>query len=127
MFAPNNNGAFVLHLGELDLSTEMVGDSQEIQLRIAGRALTALFSDNHLEAVQDSSGPSQPGAQDALYWKVCGLSLRLACSCSTLTKKLGYALIGEVSDLALAMKRSNIMPTQSEVRRVLIRSCVLPA
>ena len=49
----------------------MVGDSPEIQLRIAGRTLTALFADNHLEAVQDSSGPSQPGAQDALHWKVC--------------------------------------------------------
>ena len=71
MFAPNNDGAFVLHFGELDLSTEMVGDSPEIRLRIAGRALTALFADNHLEAVQDSSGPSQPGAQDALHWKAC--------------------------------------------------------
>lgn len=98
LFAPNNNGAFVLHLGELDFSTEMVGDSPDIRLRITGRALTALFADNHLEAVQDPGGPSQPGAQDALYWK-----------------KLGYALIGEVSDLALAISRSNNVSTQSEV------------
>ena len=49
----------------------MVGDSPDIRLRIAGRALTALFTDNHLEAVQDPSGLSQPGAQDALHWKAC--------------------------------------------------------
>ncbi|KAH9180656.1 hypothetical protein EDB89DRAFT_1840925 [Lactarius sanguifluus] len=114
LFAPNNNGAFVLHLGELDLSTEMVGDSPDIRLRIAGRALTALFADNHLEAVQDSSGPSRPGAQDALYWKACNWLLGLAL-CSTLAKKLGYALIGEVSNLALAIRRSNSVSTQSEV------------
>ncbi|SRR5882762_6927619 len=69
LFAPNNNGAFVIHLGELDLSTDMVGDSPDIQLRIAGRAVTALFTDNHLEAVEDSNGTSQPGVQDAVYWK----------------------------------------------------------
>jgi autophagy-related protein 2 len=73
LFAPNNNGAFVFHLGDLDFSTEVVGDSPDIRLRIAGRALIALFADNHLEAVQDQGGPSQPGAQaqDALYWKAC--------------------------------------------------------
>ncbi|KAH9063334.1 hypothetical protein EDB87DRAFT_1603168 [Lactarius vividus] len=98
LFAPNNNGAFVLHLGELDLSTEMVGDSPDIRLRIAGRALTTLFADNHLEAVQDSSSASRPSAEDALYWK-----------------KLGYALIGEVSNLAVAIRRSNSASTQSEV------------
>lgn len=71
LFAPNDHGAFVLHLGELDFSTEMVGDSPDIRLQIAGRTLTALFADNHLEAVPDTGGPSQPSAQDALYWKAC--------------------------------------------------------
>lgn len=41
-------------------------------------------------------------------------------------KKLGYVLIGEVSDLALAISRSNNVSTQSEVRCVLIRVCTHP-
>ena len=47
----------------------MVGDSPDMRFRITGRALTALFADNYLEAVQDTGGPSQPAVQDALYWK----------------------------------------------------------
>jgi hypothetical protein len=41
-------------------------------------------------------------------------------------KKLGYALIGEVSDLALAISRSNNVSTQSEVRRVFSGICAHP-
>ena len=49
----------------------MAGDSPEIRLRIAGQALTALFTDNHLEAVQESSNGSQSDVQGPLYWKAC--------------------------------------------------------
>lgn len=71
LFAPRHTGAFVLYLGEVELATEVVGDSPEIRLRIAGRALTALFTDNHLEAVQESSNRTQSEVQGPLYWKVC--------------------------------------------------------
>ncbi|KAI0256805.1 hypothetical protein BJV78DRAFT_309729 [Lactifluus subvellereus] len=98
LFAPNSAGAFVLHLGDLDLSTEMAGDSPEILLCIAGRDLAALFTDNYLEAAQDASIQSQPDAPGALHWK-----------------RLGYALISEVSDLALRVRRSNNVLVQSEV------------
>ena len=71
LFAPRHVGAFVLHLGDVELATEMVGDSPEIRLRIAARALTALFTDNHVEAAQKSSNRSQPDVQGPLYWKAC--------------------------------------------------------
>ncbi|KAH9996789.1 hypothetical protein BJV77DRAFT_960396 [Russula vinacea] len=50
LFAPRHTGAFVLHLGDVELATEVAGDSPEIRLRVAGRALKAFFTDNHLEA-----------------------------------------------------------------------------
>ncbi|KAI0306470.1 hypothetical protein B0F90DRAFT_1690173 [Multifurca ochricompacta] len=97
LFAPTNTGALVLHLGDLDLSTEVVGDSPEMRLRTAGHALTALFINNYLEAVQDAGNRSAFDAQGVPYWK-----------------RLGYALIGEISDFALALRRSNTLPVQSE-------------
>ena len=69
LFAPHHTGAFVLHLGDVDLSTDVVGDSPEIPLHLAGRALTSLFIDNHLEGVQDSHNRSQPEVQGPVYWK----------------------------------------------------------
>ncbi|KAH9966770.1 hypothetical protein BC827DRAFT_1374003 [Russula dissimulans] len=106
LFVPHHTGALVVHFGDTDFGTEVVGDSPEIQLRIAGQALTALFTDNHLEAVQASSNRSQPDVQGPLYWK-----------------KLGYALISEASDLALTLRRSNNGAAQSEVTvdRIAIR------
>jgi len=71
LFAPHHTGAFVLHLGDIDFGTEVVGDSPEIRLQIAGRALTTFFTDNYLEATQDSSYRSQPEVQGPLYWKAC--------------------------------------------------------
>ena len=114
LFAPHHTGAFVIHFGDADLSTEVVGDSPEIQLRIAGQALTTLFTDNHRDAVQASSNRSQPDVQGPQYWKACP---RLLISYPRLTprKKLGYALISEVSDLALTLRRSNNGTAQSEV------------
>jgi hypothetical protein len=73
LFAPKNNGAFVLHLGDFDLNTEIVGDSPEMLFSIAGRDLAALFTDNYLEAVQVSSIQTQPDVQGALHWKVSRL------------------------------------------------------
>lgn len=71
LFAPHHTGAFVLHFGDVELSTEVVGNSPEIRLRIAGQALSTLFTDNHLEAAQDSSNRGQPDVQGQLYWKAC--------------------------------------------------------
>ncbi|KAI9509642.1 hypothetical protein F5148DRAFT_1148156 [Russula earlei] len=66
LFAPHHTGAFVVHFGNVDLCTELVGDSPDIRLRIAGRALTTLFTDNHLEAIQDLSNRRQPDVQSPL-------------------------------------------------------------
>jgi autophagy-related protein 2 len=88
LFAPKNNGAFVLHLGDLDLSTEMVGDSPEILLCIAGRDLAALFTDNYLEAAQEASIQNQPNAQGALHWKARRL-LFSKYSCLNGTEEIG--------------------------------------
>lgn len=124
LFTPNNAGAFVLHLGDLDLSTEMAGDSPEILLCIAGRDLAALFTDNYLEAAQDASIQSQPDAPGALHWKACHL-LFSSYSCLTDLKRLGYALISEVSDLALRVRRSNNVLVQSEVQYLPLLRCIL--
>ena len=88
LFAPNNAGAFVLHIGDLDLSTEVVGDSPEISFCIAGRDLATLFTDNYLEATQDASIQTQPDAPGALHWKACRL-LFSSYSCSTSTEEIG--------------------------------------
>jgi autophagy-related protein 2 len=73
LFAPKSTGAFVLYLGDLDLSTEMIGDSPEVLLRITGRDLAALFADNYLEVAQEASIQSQRDVQGSLRWKARGL------------------------------------------------------
>ncbi|KAI0273740.1 hypothetical protein BC834DRAFT_816242 [Gloeopeniophorella convolvens] len=106
LFTPKSNGAFVLQLGDVNLSTDIVGNSSEMELRVAVHSLATLFTDQHAETSSDRSPRGQQISQGASYWK-----------------SVGFALVSEVSDLALVFRRSNISHTKSEVTvdRVTVR------
>ena len=45
-FAPNHPGAMVLYLQELECSTDVIGDSRELSLRVIATGLALLAADD---------------------------------------------------------------------------------
>ncbi|KAI0054145.1 hypothetical protein FA95DRAFT_1585813 [Auriscalpium vulgare] len=94
LLAHSHPGAFVIHLGDLEFSTEVVGDSPETALNISAPSLSAFFTDDHQAlSLGHENGGRLYGVKGNLYWK-----------------KAGYALITEMSDLILMLKRTDGSP-----------------
>ena len=73
LFAPQYPGALVLHLGDLDFSTDIVGDSTETHLNLGVSTLGVLLVDNHLAAANNVNKLSLLGAKGITFWKVCDI------------------------------------------------------
>ncbi|KDR81673.1 hypothetical protein GALMADRAFT_276398 [Galerina marginata CBS 339.88] len=80
LLAPENAGAIVSHIQELDFSTDVVGDSRDSSFHILATALAILAIDNTHDQEAQADTPSS----------VRGLSTWTA---------VGYALLAEISDL----------------------------
>jgi autophagy-related protein 2 len=71
VLAPTHPGALLLHVGDLDFSTELVGDSPEASFRIVIPALSLLFLDNITGSGREDEQPQAWGASGGIHpWKV---------------------------------------------------------
>ncbi|KAI0065395.1 hypothetical protein BV25DRAFT_1821795 [Artomyces pyxidatus] len=98
MFAPNHPGAIVVYLGELEFSTDLVGDSPETSFIISVSSLGAFLTDDNGATIRSPSNSRPSSTKGITHWR-----------------KLGYALICEISDLNLVIKRVEGSPSKSDV------------
>lgn len=75
VLAPTHPGALVLHIGDLDFSTDLIGESPELEfmLRIHTAALLAIDDLAEFHA-------SPTSAEGFLFWKVCFRACRFAAT-----------------------------------------------
>ncbi|THH20691.1 hypothetical protein EW146_g715 [Bondarzewia mesenterica] len=98
LLAPKHPGALALHIGELEFSTDLVGDSTETSLNLSVPALGVLLTDDHRAAEEEISSQNLMGTKGIRFWK-----------------RSGYALLAEIADLSLFVKLVNGEPSSSEV------------
>jgi len=73
-FAPTHPGAVILFIGEVDFTTDIVGDSPDFSFDLSVPSLSVLFADS-FSGPYDRAGaepvqvPSTPGGTP--HWKVC--------------------------------------------------------
>ncbi|TFY83716.1 hypothetical protein EWM64_g299 [Hericium alpestre] len=95
LFSIKHKGALVVHLGDFQFSTDIVGNSPKMVFDLSVHSLAALLNDDHTtieEAVAPATNPSSQGC--LLFWK-----------------RMEYALIAEVSGLNLQITQtSDILP-----------------
>ncbi|GJE87153.1 autophagy-related protein 2 [Phanerochaete sordida] len=93
---PKFPGAMVLHLGETDFSTTMIGNSPETSFRLAIQTLSLFLIDDIGSLHEDSSGR---------------VLSRLSRTAGGIWKSLGYALITELSVFDLAfVNQTDVSP-----------------
>ena len=71
--APRHPGAVVLHLGEFELTTSIIGDSPDAQFNMSVPALAFLALDDLSEVIEADSG----SANGIALWKVRTTKSRL--------------------------------------------------
>lgn len=67
---PNDPGALVAYIGELDLSTDLVGDSQETVVIMTVSKSSAFFIDDKSTSTALTETDTIPHSS-VEYWKVC--------------------------------------------------------
>lgn len=73
LVAPNYPGSMVAYIGELDFSTDIVGDSPETMINAGVPNFSLLFVDDiGILLAKDDQEISQPGFES---WKVCDHSM----------------------------------------------------
>ncbi|KAJ6596964.1 hypothetical protein DFH09DRAFT_107468 [Mycena vulgaris] len=103
VLAANHPGALVIHMGALDFSTSVVGDSPDTSFHLSVPELAVLMIDDLADTV-DAGAHNNSGVR--------------------LWRKSGFALLAEVSDLDLTFKNSRALPfpdTMVLVERVGLR------
>lgn len=68
--APEYPGAAVLHLGEADFSTELVGNSTESAFNLSVSSLHFLIVDSIRDAIEATETTQAPGGHGVGLWKV---------------------------------------------------------
>ncbi|KAG6917968.1 hypothetical protein DXG01_017152 [Tephrocybe rancida] len=92
-FAPTHPGSIVVHVDDMDFTTDVVGKSPDSSFRLSIPALALLAVDDISNEVDVDTSTSRHGV--------------------TLWKATGFALIAEVEDLSMAFLRSNDRPATS--------------
>ncbi|KIJ69300.1 hypothetical protein HYDPIDRAFT_145192 [Hydnomerulius pinastri MD-312] len=99
VMAPEYPGAAVLHLGEVDFSTELVGNSTESAFSLSVASLHFLIVDSIHDALESSETPQGSRGHGVGLWK-----------------NSGYAVVAEVADLQLAFQSDNsVLPPSISV------------
>ncbi|KAF9246321.1 hypothetical protein BU15DRAFT_70422 [Melanogaster broomeanus] len=88
--APEYPGAAVLHLGETNFSTELVGNSPESTFRLDVPSLHFLLIDSIPDAMESAKTPQGPAGHGVSFWK-----------------DSGYALVAEVAHWQLGFRADN--------------------
>ncbi|KIK96324.1 hypothetical protein PAXRUDRAFT_138716 [Paxillus rubicundulus Ve08.2h10] len=92
--APEYSGAAVLHLGEANFSTELVGNSCESAFKFGVSSLHFLLIDSIQDAMESAETPRAPVGHGVGLWKTSG-----------------YALVAEVAHWQLAFRAdSSVVP-----------------
>ncbi|EKM55349.1 uncharacterized protein PHACADRAFT_208868 [Phanerochaete carnosa HHB-10118-sp] len=100
---PNFPGAMVLHLGETDCSTTMVGNLPQTSIRLGVQTLSLFLTDDLSSLTDDISG------------RLTVMS-RLSRAAGGVWKSSGYALIAELSAFDLVfVKRTDVTPPDVKV------------
>lgn len=68
-FAPKHPGAIIIHVGDLEFLTDLVGDSPESSFRLVVPALAFLALDDAENARSDKEVVSS--SRGVAFWKVC--------------------------------------------------------
>jgi autophagy-related protein 2 len=72
VLAPVHPGAILFHFGELDFSTDIVGDSQENSFCLHVTTASILFLDDlAVEEPRPEAANTQVILEGTAYWKVC--------------------------------------------------------
>lgn len=74
MFAPRDPGVLVIHVGDSDFSTDVVGDSPDSSFRLSVSALALLFIDDVSD--QEVEGEPRNLGHGVAFWKVCSVVQR---------------------------------------------------
>ncbi|KAF8590435.1 hypothetical protein K439DRAFT_1657242 [Ramaria rubella] len=100
---PNRLGALVIYIGEIEFSTDLVGDSHETVFSMTVTNSYALFIDDTYTSTTTGDISTHSGVE---YWK-----------------QLGYALVAEVDDLGVRMshRREPIVNTQVNVDSIKVK------
>ncbi|KAI6045750.1 hypothetical protein EDC04DRAFT_2888774 [Pisolithus marmoratus] len=97
--ALEHSGSLVLHIGEADFVTELVGNSLETGFKLGISALHLFIIDNTEDATKTSESPRKPAGFSPRVWK-----------------DLGYALIADVANCHLSLRRdSSVLPADTNV------------
>ncbi|KAJ7581343.1 hypothetical protein C8J56DRAFT_959789 [Mycena floridula] len=94
--APVHPGAIILHLGELEFSTNLVGDSPDAQFNLSVPSLALLALDDLVETTQ----PTMPTPGGVTFWR-----------------KSGFVLVAELSELQLLFQKD--ITAESGIRVVI--------
>ncbi|KAH7871768.1 uncharacterized protein C8R40DRAFT_529797 [Lentinula edodes] len=70
VLAPTHSGALVLHIGDLDFSTDLIGESPELEFMLRIQTATLLAIDDLAEF-----HASPTSSEGFLFWKKCGFVL----------------------------------------------------
>ncbi|KAJ4487878.1 hypothetical protein J3R30DRAFT_861953 [Lentinula aciculospora] len=102
VLAPTHSGALLLHIGDLDFSTDLIGEMPELEfmLRIHSAALLAIDDLAEYHA-------SSTSAEGFLFWKKCG-----------------FVLLSEIMNLVLsfkALKSATISDTKVVIQNLGLR------
>ncbi|KAF5377015.1 hypothetical protein D9757_007710 [Collybiopsis confluens] len=102
IFAPTHPGAMLFHLGNLEFSTDLIGESPESEFSLKLHSAALLAIDDLVQFHSSSSS-----AEGYLFWRKCG-----------------FALLAEVKefDLGLRATKSPAVPsTTALIRRFVLR------
>lgn len=88
--APEYPGALVVHIGEADFLTELIGNSLETGFKLGISSLHLFVIDNIEDESETSKSPRKPAGLGPRMWK-----------------DLGFALVADVSNCHLSLRRSN--------------------
>ncbi|RDB21446.1 Autophagy-related protein 2 [Hypsizygus marmoreus] len=94
LLAPSHPGAIVLHIGDLDFSTDIVGSSSESFFRLSIPALALLAVDDTSE--RETDGDNVIPRHGINFWKGAG-----------------FSLLAEIADLSMNFKQMNAMKPPS--------------
>ncbi|KAF8892528.1 hypothetical protein BD779DRAFT_1610102 [Infundibulicybe gibba] len=87
-FAPSHPGAVVLYIGDMEFSTEIIGNAPESLFCVSMPAISLLAVDDARECANTGDTSVRPGVP---FWKGSG-----------------YALVAEVEDLDMNIKTNNL-------------------
>lgn len=111
-------GAVVLHFGEAEFSTELVGNSSESAFRLRVLSSHFFLVDSIQDAFESTGATQSPLGFGVEFWKVSCRPFARASSAEMYAQNSGYALIADISHSQLIFRADNtVLPPNISVCR----------